>query len=74
MHTVSIPKKEYRELLEKKFRYEHLRRTLDEDIFAPPPIQSAKKVHDAFQQTKKYNKKFLNSLERGLQRSAHFKQ
>lgn len=73
MTTVTIPKKEYSELLEKKFRYEYMRNILEGDIFSPPPTKSKKEILSAFRQTKNYSKKFLESLKRGLERSSHFK-
>lgn len=36
MQTVTISKKEYEELIEKKLRYEHLHQIIEEDIFSPP--------------------------------------
>lgn len=36
MSHVTIPKKEYQELLEKKLKYERLREVLEEDMFDPP--------------------------------------
>lgn len=34
MPTITIPKKEYQELVEKKLRYEHLRAIVEEEIFS----------------------------------------
>ena len=73
MNTITIPKKEYKELVEKKMRYEYARRILKEDIFSPPPSRSAADVARAFRETKKYSEKFLKSLEQGLKRSPHFR-
>lgn len=73
MATVTISKKEYRDLLDKKLRYEYLRGLLKEDIFSPPPIKNIKVVIKSFRETGRYNQKFLKSLERGLKRSSHFK-
>lgn len=39
MSTVTIPQKEYRELVEKRVRYEQLREFFEEDIFSPPPTK-----------------------------------
>jgi len=72
MATITISKKEYRELLEKKMRYEYLRFIIDGDIFASPPIRNKRKIIDSFRATKRYNRKFLSSLKRGLERSTHF--
>ena len=73
MATITISKKEYQELLEKKLKYEHLREVLAEDIFSPPPTKSKKTVLSVFKTTKRYNKKFLDGLEKGLKRSQYFK-
>ena len=73
MNTITIPKKEYRELIEKKLRYEHLRQVIEADIFAPPPMHNVQKIIGAFRATKKYNREFLRSLEKGLKRSSYFK-
>lgn len=73
MPTVTIPKKEYQELVEKKFRFEYLYEIMKEDIFIPPFIRNIKEILRAMSLTKRYNKKFLQSLEKGLKRSDYFK-
>lgn len=73
MSTVTIPKKEYRELIDKKQRYEYLRQIMEGDIFSPPATKNRSEVMRAFRATKKYNQKFLKSLEMGLRRSSYFK-
>ena len=73
MNTVTIPKKEYNKLLDAKLRYEYLRMTIKEDIFAPPPIRNVKEIVKEFLVTKKYKNSFLKDLETGLKRSSHFK-
>lgn len=72
MTTITIPKKEYKELVETKLRYEYVRRALEDGIFSPPPTHSAREVARAFEKTEKYSRKFLGSLEKGLKRSTHF--
>lgn len=72
MATITLPRKEYQELLEKAMRYEYLRQLLAADIFSPPPTRNAKVVLRAFQQTGKYSRQFLKSLEKGLKRSSYF--
>ena len=71
--TVVIPKKEYRELIEKKSRYEYLRQIIEGDIFDPPPSGSIKEIVSAFGATKKYSKKFLENLKKGMKRSSYFR-
>ncbi|MDO9288000.1 MAG: hypothetical protein Q7T83_04350 [Thermodesulfovibrionales bacterium] len=73
MQTVTISKKEYEELVEKKLRYEHLHQIIEEDIFSPPPTKNIKEITKAFQKTGLYNQRFIDSLEKGLKRSAYFK-
>jgi hypothetical protein len=73
MSTITISKKTYKELLEKKLRYERMREVLEEDIFGPPPTRKAKEVVAAFRDIGKYNAGFLKSLERGLRQSSYFK-
>ncbi len=72
MPTITIPKKEYQELVEKKLRYEHLRAIVEEEIFAPPPTRSRKAVMQALKGVKKYPREFLKSVEQGLKRSSYF--
>lgn len=74
MVTITISKKEYKKLLEKAFRYEYLRQILEEDIFLSPPIKDTSQIIKEFRATKKYNKKFLAGLAKGLKRSSYFKQ
>lgn len=70
--TVVIPKKEYQDLIEKKSRYEYLRQIIEGDIFSSPPSNNVKEIIDVFRATKKYSKKFLESLEKGMKRSSYF--
>lgn len=75
MVTITIPKKQYRELLEKALRYEYLQQIIKEkeDIFAPPPTRDAQKIVKDFRETKLYSPSFLKGLGRGLKRSSYFR-
>jgi len=73
MSTITISKKEYKELVENKFRYEHLRQAMEEDIFAPPPVKNIKDITLVFRKSGVYSKKFIDSLNKGLSRSLYFK-
>ncbi len=73
MQTVTISKKEYEELIEKKLRYEYLRQIIESDIFSPPPTKDIKEIINAFKKTGLYNQKFIGSLKKGLMRSSYFK-
>jgi len=70
---ITIPKKEYQKLLEKSFRYEYFRQILKEDIFLPPSAKDINQIIKEFKATKRYNKKFLDSLAKGLKHSSYFK-
>jgi hypothetical protein len=76
-NTITIPKKEYEKLVTERdflrMRYDYLRSAVSDDIFSPPPTKSASAVIRGFKATGKYNKKFLESLEKGLSRSSYFK-
>lgn len=73
MATISIPKKEYNQLVEKALRYDYINHLLKEDIFSSPPSRDIKKIVKAFGKTRLYNNAFLKSLEKGLRRSSYFK-
>ena len=72
MNTITIPKKEYDDLLSAKIRIEYLRQIFEEDFFASPPTKNVKDIIKAFKQTGKYNEDFINSIENGLKRSSYF--
>jgi len=73
MATITIPKKEYEELVEKRVKYEWLKQIIEGNTFSSPPIKNADEVLAAFKATQKYSRPFLESLKRGLRRSSHFK-
>ena len=73
MVTVTIPKKEYEELVEKRVKYEWLKQIIEGNTFASPPIKNANEVLAAFKSTKKYSRAFLESIKRGLRRSSYFR-
>lgn len=73
MANISISKKEYERLVDVKLRYDYLRSVIKDDLFASPPTRGAKKVVASFHKTGKYNRRFLQGLEKGLKRSSHFK-
>lgn len=73
MTTITISKKEYQKVFEKALRYDYLRHLFEKDTFSPPPTRDRKMILKEFGKTKKYNQKFLDSLERGMKRSSYFK-
>lgn len=73
MSTITISKKEYRDLVDKRLRYEYLRQILEKDIFSPPPTRDVRKIIKVFDASGKYNAEFLRGLEKGLRRSSHFR-
>ncbi len=72
MANVTISKKEYQKLLDAQLRFDYMKQLLENDLFSPPPIKDMKSVILSFRKTKKYNRKFLKSLEDGLKRSRYF--
>ena len=72
MSTVVLKKAEYLELKTRANAYDRLVFAVREEIFSPPPTRSRAKILSEFKKTKRYNKKFLGSLARGLNRSSHF--
>jgi hypothetical protein len=69
---ITLSRKEYDDLLDKKMRFDFLRNAFDEDLFSPPPTQDSNEVVEAFKSTNKYTKEFIDSLEKGLKRSSNF--
>lgn len=70
--TVSIPRNEYRELRQIARRFELLRRLVEFDTFAKPPVRNVNRVMREFRKTGRYSEPFLQSLERGLRESSYF--
>ena len=73
MATVTIQKKEYQELIEKKMKYEYLRQVVEGDVFSAPVIKDRKEIIKAFKKSNLHNKSFIASLQKGLRRSAYFR-
>ncbi len=75
MSKITISEKEYKELAQKAMRYEYLKEIIEgrEDIFSSPPTKDPKEVVKALRKTRKHSPAFLKSLEKGLERSSHFK-
>lgn len=73
MSTITIPKKQYQQLLDKALHYEYLRQLMSEDIFSLPPTKNVKEILSAFKETKTYSREFLQSLGKGLRRSSYLK-
>ena len=73
MAKITIPKQDYQKLVEKALRYEYIRQAMKEDLFISPPTRNVKKIIEEFKKTGRYNQKFLESLERGLRQSSHFR-
>ena len=60
--------------MDKRLRYEFIRQALEKDIFSPPPTHNAREILRSFSATKRYSKKFLASLAKGLRRSSYFRE
>jgi len=74
MDTITLPKKEYKSLVEKALLYEYLAKIIkkQEDIFACPPTKKTKEVIEEFKDTGLYGADFINDLEKGLKKSSYF--
>lgn len=70
--TVSVPRTEYQRLRQIARRFELLRRLVEYDTFAKPPVRNATQVMREFRKTGRYSEPFLKSLERGLRESSYF--
>ncbi|MEK7480666.1 MAG: hypothetical protein AAB604_01010 [Patescibacteria group bacterium] len=44
MNTVTIARKEYKELIDTRLRYEYLRQIMTDDVFAPPSSRNKKEI------------------------------
>lgn len=73
MATITIPKTEYKQLLDKVLRYEYLRQIMEENIFSFPPTKNIQEIIKSFKANRIYNQRFIKSLEKGLKRSSYFK-
>ncbi len=69
---VAIPTTEYRQLREIKKRYEAIKEMVRWDVFNQPPVRNVSEVVRAFKNSRRYNAKFLKSLEAGLKESSYF--
>ena len=72
MSTVTIPKIEYDFLKKRATAYERVLFAARDEMFAPPPTQNRKNIIRTMQATKRYSKKFLGGIAKGLSRSAYF--
>lgn len=74
MINITVPKKEYQKLVEKALRYEYVRQIMEGDLFASPPTKNIGEIIGEFRKTRRYDQKFLESLEKGLKHSSYFKE
>jgi hypothetical protein len=70
--TITIPKKEYQQLAEKALRFDSMCEIVENDLFSPPPTKDVEHIMRTFRNIGKYNKKFIEGLEKGLVRSLYF--
>ena len=72
--TITLPKSKYESLTEKAKAYETLVAAISRGkFFDPPPTRKVSEVVSAFRKSGRYNKKFLESFEKGLRRSSYFR-
>lgn len=72
MSTIVLKKTEYEALKTRANAYDRLVFAMREDIFSPPPTRSRAKILSELKKTGLYNKAFLASVSRGLNRSSRF--
>lgn len=73
MTTVTLSINEYQDLKKKASIYEMMENFfIQQNLFSSPPTKSKKKILKEFKETGMYNKKFIDSLEKGLSRSRYF--
>ncbi|KKR78440.1 MAG: hypothetical protein UU24_C0037G0012 [Candidatus Nomurabacteria bacterium GW2011_GWA2_40_9] len=72
MSTVTLPKIEYMSLKTRAEAFDKMVAHINPNFFFVPTEKSRKKIISEFSQTKLYNKKFLKSLNNGLERSTFF--
>lgn len=70
--TVSVSRTEYQRLRQIARRFELLRRLVEFDTFAKPPVRNVNQVMRKFRETERYSEPFLKSLEHGLRESSYF--
>lgn len=66
MSTVTLTKKEYKQLKRRAEAYELIRQIIEEDLFLPPPVRSRQKIMSEFKRTGLYSKKSLKNLSHAL--------
>jgi len=72
MSTVTIPRIEYRGLKERAEAFDRIIPKEGKFAHLVPPIRSRAKIIEEFKKTGLYNKRFIESLDRGLKRSRYF--
>jgi hypothetical protein len=73
MKSVTIPKIEYEVLRARANAYDRVVSALERTFTLTPPERSRGKIIAEFTKSKKYNRKFVDALERGLARSSYFR-
>lgn len=72
MSTITIPKIEYDFLKKRAIAYERVLSVAQDEIFISPPTRNRKIIMRGLRSTRRYSKKFLRSVAKGLRRSAYF--
>ena len=72
MSTITLPRTEYINLKSRAEAFDKMVAEIQPSLLFAPTEKSRKKVITEFSKTKLYNKKFLESLNRGLKRSSFF--
>lgn len=72
MSTVTLEKTEYKDLKQKADAYEMILNITERDVLSSPPVRSSRKIITEFKKTNLYNKRFIDNLKHGLDRSVSF--
>ncbi|OHA27330.1 MAG: hypothetical protein A3C06_00565 [Candidatus Taylorbacteria bacterium RIFCSPHIGHO2_02_FULL_46_13] len=72
MRTVNLTQTQYEALKDRAEAYERLMSAAKQELFSPPPTRSGKRVIKTLRASGRYSRSFLESLERGIQRSRFF--
>ena len=73
MDTITVPKAKYKILKEQARAYEEIKRVVAKGgFFDVPSSRKSAEIIEEFKKTNLYNKRFIDSLRRGLARSDFF--
>ena len=72
MSTITLPRTKYLELKKRAAAYDLIVRVMEQELFSPPPVRSARRIISELRRTGRYRPDFLASVSKGLARSSFF--